>query len=211
MGKICCQKKSDKLENNEIKVCQRDGKGGRLGGKIQRAVFHADSYSVQKKWDSLLPYVHLLQLATHVRKGLLKRGNNKKERDRELCVVCFSSPFGKKLPLSKHWEIFSLSTDSIRISGEMAEINALRSWPVLWGRPDLEERNQSSEEGVLVVISKYSQCQSLPSPSLLSNPHLEWKHTTVSSTSYQTHDVDKNKSIWKEVIDTGCIFDTYSM
>lgn len=34
-----------------------------------------------------LPYVHLLQLTAHVRKGLLERGNNENERDGELCAV----------------------------------------------------------------------------------------------------------------------------
>lgn len=88
LGEICRKTKSDKLENNsEIKVClMRRRTGGRMGGK-QRAIFHADSCSVQEKREVFLPYVHRMQLTAHIRKGLLKRGNNEKERHRAVQYV----------------------------------------------------------------------------------------------------------------------------
>lgn len=90
LGEIFCQKKnkSDKQWNQGVPNETKDRREARGKREENRVIFHADLCSVQEKWDTLLPYVHLLQLNTHIRKGLLKRGNNEKDRDRELWVVC---------------------------------------------------------------------------------------------------------------------------
>lgn len=90
---ICCQKAFEKFENNnEIKVClMRWRTRGRLGGKKTESDFSCRVLFCPGKWDVFLPYVHLPQLTAHIRKGLLKRGNNEKEREMESCAVCFSS------------------------------------------------------------------------------------------------------------------------
>lgn len=49
----------------------------------------------------------------------------------------------------------------------MSEINALRNWAVCRGCLDSQEKNQSSEAGVLVVICGRSQRQTLHNPALL--------------------------------------------
>lgn len=86
-------------------------------------------------------------------------------------------------------------SDSIRISEEMAEINALKNWPVCRGGLELQEKKQSSEAGVLVVISGRSQRETPHNPSLLSHPHQEWKRMTVLCPIAARHTVETDDTI----------------
>lgn len=105
LWEICCQKAFEKFENNnEIKVClMRWRTRGRLGGKKTESDFSWRFLFCPGKWDVFLPYVHLPQLTAHIRKGLLKRGNNEKERERWRAVWCASLlSVWQEPPLSRH-------------------------------------------------------------------------------------------------------------
>lgn len=70
---------------------------GRQCGKKTRSHFSMWFLFYPGKWDVFLPYVHLPQLTAHIRKGLLKRGNNEKKRDWKLCGAPLLSPFGRNI------------------------------------------------------------------------------------------------------------------
>lgn len=138
------------------------------------------------KWDAFLPYVHLLQLTAHVRKGLLKRGNNEKVRDVKRAVCCVSL-------LHLAGSILSAGTKRSSLPALIPSGLAGKWWKSMhWGVGLYVEDAWIYRRR---TRSGRSQRPTLPDTSLLSRPHLEWKRTTVSSTSCQTHTVDEHKLI----------------
>lgn len=146
---ICCQKTFEKCKNNnEIKVClMRRRTRGRLCGKKTGSHFSWRFLFCPGKWDVFLPYVHLPQLTAHIRKGLLKRRNNEKERDWELCGTPLFSPFGRNILSAgtKRSSLPALIPSGLVWKWQKSMQKSKWSWPGRRGRRDLEDVNQWRE------------------------------------------------------------------